>query len=114
MFHRSPTDETRAKHWTNHRSGHQRPRQLSRRRRPPASVPEADSGRADLGVLGRSGLRTCSARDHPRIKVGGRGQWRTETCELECAIEEMYRDTAQFIADHPFGNSTGDDDPELD
>jgi len=26
----------------------------------------------------------------------------------------MYRDTAQFIADHPFGNSTGDDDPELD
>jgi len=68
-------------------------------------------------ILGCSDAQVYALVRHgtiPAIKVGGRGQWRIETCELECAIEKMYRDTAQFIADHPFGNSTGDNDPELD
>lgn len=42
------------------------------------------------------------------IKVGGRGQWRVETSELERYIADAYESTEQFIADHPF---TGDDQP---
>ncbi|MDX6298186.1 MAG: hypothetical protein QOI51_2043 [Nocardioidaceae bacterium] len=40
--------------------------------------------------------------DLPAIKIGGRGQWRVESSELETYIAEAYRSTRQFIADHPF------------
>ena len=36
------------------------------------------------------------------IKIGGRGQWRVEECELERFIAERYDQTEQFIAEHPF------------
>jgi len=39
----------------------------------------------------------------PAIKVGGRGQWRVETTELEAYIQRMYSETKQFVAAHPFG-----------
>lgn len=35
--------------------------------------------------------------DLPAIKVGGRGQWRVETTELEAYIARMYSDTRQFV-----------------
>lgn len=38
----------------------------------------------------------------PAIKIGGRGQWRVEHAELENYIRNCYRDTKQFIKDHPF------------
>jgi excisionase family DNA binding protein len=38
----------------------------------------------------------------PAIKVGGRGQWRIETTELEAFIARMYEDTRAFVAAHPF------------
>ena len=37
------------------------------------------------------------------IKVGGRGQWRVETSELENYIQRMYSETKTFVATHPFG-----------
>ncbi len=44
----------------------------------------------------------------PAIKVGGRGQWRVETTELENYIQRMYSETRQFVAAHPFGTGTED------
>ena len=41
----------------------------------------------------------------PAIKVGGRGQWRVETSELEDYIERMYSETKAFVAAHPFGSA---------
>lgn len=34
----------------------------------------------------------------PAIKVGGRGQWRIETVELESYIERMYARTRELVA----------------
>jgi len=41
------------------------------------------------------------------IKVGGRGQWRVETSELESYIQRMYSETKTFVASHPFGLNSG-------
>ncbi|MBC7310148.1 MAG: helix-turn-helix domain-containing protein [Actinomycetales bacterium] len=35
--------------------------------------------------------------DLPAIKVGGRGQWRVETTELEAYIQRMYARTAELV-----------------
>ena len=35
--------------------------------------------------------------DLPAIKVGGRGQWRVETTELESYIARMYSETREFV-----------------
>ena len=39
------------------------------------------------------------------LKLGGRGQWRVETSELEAFIERMYAETRTFVSDHPFVES---------
>ena len=36
------------------------------------------------------------------IKIGGRGQWRVESSQLETFIQQMYDDTKTFVAEHPF------------
>ncbi|HWD82128.1 MAG TPA: helix-turn-helix domain-containing protein [Kribbella sp.] len=41
--------------------------------------------------------------DIPAVKIGGRGQWRVESSELEKYIERLYTETKQFIDNHPFG-----------
>jgi excisionase family DNA binding protein len=41
--------------------------------------------------------------DLPAIKVGGRGQWRVESSELEAYIARMYAETADFVRAHPLG-----------
>jgi len=56
------------------------------------------------------------------IKIGGRGQWRIGTEDLESYLEQAYRDTAAFVASHPLGaadndiddNDDNDDDENLD
>ncbi|GAB3865921.1 hypothetical protein GCM10028801_37330 [Nocardioides maradonensis] len=48
--------------------------------------------------------------DLPAIKIGGRGQWRVEADKLEDYIARMYADARQFVADHPFEESTTDVD----
>ena len=35
------------------------------------------------------------------IKVGGRGQWRIESAELDAFIERMYAATERYLQDHP-------------
>ena len=45
--------------------------------------------------------------DLPAIKVGGRGQWRVETTELEGYIARMYDQTRSFVQAHPFGTDPG-------
>lgn len=42
--------------------------------------------------------------DIPAVKIGGRGQWRVESSELEKYIERLYTETRQFIDAHPFGD----------
>ncbi len=39
--------------------------------------------------------------DLPAIKIGGRGQWRVESTELEGYIARMYAETKDFVRDHP-------------
>lgn len=39
------------------------------------------------------------------IKIGGRGQWRVETTELEAYIKRMYAQTKEFVREHPFSDS---------
>lgn len=42
------------------------------------------------------------------IKIGGRGQWRVERDRLEDYIARMYKQTSEFIAQHPFVDSEAD------
>jgi excisionase family DNA binding protein len=41
------------------------------------------------------------------IKIGGRGQWRVESEQLEDYIRRMYARTSEFIARHPFAEQDG-------
>ena len=45
----------------------------------------------------------------PAIKIGGRGQWRVESAQLEEFIQRMYADTKAFVAEHPFVESEAGD-----
>ena len=38
----------------------------------------------------------------PAIKIGGRGQWRVESSQLEDYIQKMYAQTRDFVDQHPF------------
>lgn len=49
--------------------------------------------------------------DLPAIKIGGRGQWRVETRELEAYIRRSYEATQAFVAAHPFDDGV-DSDPD--
>ena len=40
--------------------------------------------------------------DLPAIKIGGRGQWRVESAQLEEFIQRMYAETRTFVDQHPF------------
>jgi excisionase family DNA binding protein len=39
----------------------------------------------------------------PAIKIGGRGQWRVESAQLESYIAHLYTQTRDFVSAHPFG-----------
>lgn len=41
----------------------------------------------------------------PAIKIGGRGQWRVESEQLEAYIQRMYDVTREFVDQHPFTES---------
>ena len=38
----------------------------------------------------------------PAIKLGGRGQWRVESEQLEDYIRALYEETKEFVRSHPF------------
>jgi excisionase family DNA binding protein len=44
------------------------------------------------------------------IKIGGRGQWRVETTELEAYIRRLYHETTEFITSHPYGDAENADE----
>jgi excisionase family DNA binding protein len=48
------------------------------------------------------------------IKIGGRGQWRVETTELEAYIQQAYADTKTFIDEHPFEDADEPVDEPVD
>ncbi len=65
-----------------------------------------DISAAQAYALVRSG-------DLPAIKVGGRGQWRVETVELEAYIQRMYSETRDLVttrSDRPDDDGPGADD----
>lgn len=65
---------------------------MARRFIPLTEVSEIlDISAAQAYALVRSG-------DLPAIKVGGRGQWRVETTELESYIQRMYAETRDFVS----------------
>jgi excisionase family DNA binding protein len=43
--------------------------------------------------------------DIKAVKIGGRGQWRVETSELEAYIRRLYEETSDFITTHPYGEA---------
>lgn len=47
----------------------------------------------------------------PAIRVGGRGQWRVETSELEAYIQRNYGETRDYVNTHPFGRRDDHDGP---
>ena len=49
--------------------------------------------------------------DLPAIKIGGRGQWRVESSELEKYIQRMYEQTRDFVSTHRFGRPEDDGGP---
>lgn len=62
---------------------------------------------AQVYALVRSG-------DLAAIKIGGRGQWRVESSQLEAYIERMYAEARTFVDQHPFPEAlTSDDDPDV-
>ena len=62
-----------------------------------------DVSAAQAYALVRSG-------DLPAIKVGGRGQWRVETVELEAYIQRMYAETRDVVTTRSDG-ATDDEAP---
>jgi excisionase family DNA binding protein len=62
-----------------------------------------DISAAQAYALVRSG-------DLPAIKVGGRGQWRVETVELESYIERMYAETRDLVSTR--GDASAEDEPQ--
>ena len=46
--------------------------------------------------------------DLPAIKVGGRGQWRVETVELEAYIQRMYAETRDLVSTRSEVSGEGD------
>lgn len=46
--------------------------------------------------------------DLPAIKIGGRGQWRVESQQLEDYIDRMYAEARSFVENHPFSESDAD------
>ncbi len=80
---------------------------VSRRFIPLTEVSEIlDISAAQAYALVRSG-------DLPAIKVGGRGQWRVETVELEAYIQRMYAETRDLVTTRADPGSAEDDTPDV-
>jgi excisionase family DNA binding protein len=43
--------------------------------------------------------------DLPAIRIGGRGQWRVESSQLEAYITRMYDDAKTYVNTHPFSDA---------
>jgi len=61
-----------------------------------------------LNISASQTMSLVRSGELPAIKIGGRGQWRVETRQLEQYISRMYDQTREFIDAHPYGR--GEDD----
>jgi excisionase family DNA binding protein len=52
-----------------------------------------------LNISSAQAYALVRSGDLRAIKVGGRGQWRVETTELEAYIQRAYEQTAALLAD---------------
>ena len=82
--------------------------------RPPCGWHTGDVARRFLPLTEVSEILDISAAqayalvrtgDLPAIKVGGRGQWRVETVELEAYIQRMYAETRDLVSTRSDGSS---------
>ncbi len=55
-----------------------------------------------LNISGAQAYALVRRGDLPAIKIGGRGQWRVESSQLEAYIKAAYVSTGDFIDEHPF------------
>lgn len=67
----------------------------------------------ELNVSASQAYALVRNGDLKALKLGGRGQWRVESGDLERFIQSRYAETAQFIAEHPFSRATPESE-ELD
>lgn len=72
---------------------------------PPRFLPLTDVAEI-LNVSAAQAYALVRSGELPAIKVGGRGQWRVETTELEQYIQRKYAETRAMVASRP-----ADEDP---
>jgi excisionase family DNA binding protein len=65
-----------------------------------------------LNISGSQVYALVRRGDLRAVKIGGRGQWRVETAELEAYIQRLYAESEQFVADHPFTEGAADTSEE--
>lgn len=63
---------------------------------PPRFVPLSDVAET-LSISASQAYALVRSGELRAIKVGGRGQWRVETSELESYIERSYRATESYL-----------------
>ena len=61
-----------------------------------------------LDVSAAQAYSLVRSGDLPAIKVGGRGQWRVETVELEAYIQRMYAQTRDLVTTRTDGGAEDD------
>lgn len=84
---------------------------LSSEKRGPMTAPRFLTLSDVAEILNISASQTYAlvrSGDLTAIKIGGRGQWRVEREQLEAYISRMYDQTKQFVAEHPFIDSTSE------
>lgn len=64
----------------------------------------------ELAVTRSQAYALVRTGELPAIKLGGRGQWRVERDELETLIQRLYRETAEFVRQHPWPAERGGGD----
>ena len=70
------------------------------------------SGEPVLSISAAQAYALVRRGDLAAIKIGGRGQWRVESSELEAYIQRQYTETRSFIEQHPWRD--GDEALEAD
>ncbi|MFP5336650.1 MAG: helix-turn-helix domain-containing protein [Actinomycetes bacterium] len=62
-----------------------------------------------LNVSAAQAYALVRSGELPAIKVGGRGQWRVETTELESYIQRKYAETRAMVTARPSGDDQQSD-----
>jgi excisionase family DNA binding protein len=63
-----------------------------------------------LSISPRQAYALVNSGELPAIRVGGRGQWRVETTELENYIQRKYAETRDMVRSRPDALDSVDDD----